>query len=183
MNDTTECQTGFTSSFNISTVVLADVNPSWLSANASISSAAQQVEFPSATSIDHAQVKRLARAVAAILIISVLISFSAIPLTIWKGPFNSYIFPFLAYDTLVLFAAVIIFYSIFRQEVAGAYSPDEIPRKPVLFGYGAWLLVAVFLCRLVTNLVYVLGRCIWSKCKPDKRTYARFVGYSTTPLP
>jgi hypothetical protein len=87
-----------------------------------------------------------------------------------------------------------MFYSIFRQEVAGAYSPVEIPNE-VAFGYGAWFLVAVFLCRLVSNpalIPYFLATVLtgglfllltlWLMLLPKGRPRPRFLGYVTTPL-
>jgi len=47
-----------------------------------------------------------------------------------------------------------MFYSIFRNEVAGAYAaaPEVDPKYwPVSFGLGAWLLAGAFVCRLLSG--------------------------------
>jgi hypothetical protein len=53
-----------------------------------------------------------------------------------------------------------MFYSIFRNEIAGAYAatPNVDPKDwPVSFGLGAWLLAGAFGCRLLSNPILFIG--------------------------
>jgi hypothetical protein len=148
-NKTINCQRNFLHSFNISAATFADIAPSNTS------------EFTNAASINHSLVRRLSDAVGAILILSIILSFSFIPLSLsLESGFSKILLIFLAFDACALFSALCMIYSIFRNEIAGAYAatPNVDPINwPVSFGLGAWLLAGAFGCRLLSNPILFIG--------------------------
>ncbi|KAH8586346.1 hypothetical protein B0O99DRAFT_72994 [Bisporella sp. PMI_857] len=158
-NRTIDCQPKFLHSFNVSAATFADISPSNTSESEASSAALEQ--FTSTTSINHSLVRRLADAVGALLILSVILCFLFIPLSLFLGSgFSGILLIFLIFDACSLFSALCIFYSIFRNEIAGAYAATptlDSNSWPVHFGLGAWLLVGAFGCRLLSNPILFIG--------------------------
>lgn len=76
MNGTVTCEPNFLHSFDISTTIFNDITISNTS-NASSTSTEQYQQFTSTTSINNSLVDRLSTAVGALLILSVILSFSS----------------------------------------------------------------------------------------------------------
>lgn len=162
MNGTVTCEPNFLHSFDISTTIFNDITISNTS-NTSSTSTEQYQQFASTTSINNSLVDRLSTAVGALLILSVILSFFIIPLSLFlESAFSKILLIFLVFDACALFSALCMCYSIFRNEIAGAYAaaPEIDPKYwPISFGLGTWLLASAFVCRLLSNpilfIVYV----------------------------
>jgi hypothetical protein len=154
MNGTVNCEPNFLHAFDIYATIFDDIMASNTS-NASSTSAEQYQQFTSTTSINNTLVYRLSTAVGALLILSVILGFFFIPLSLLlNSAFSKILLIFLVFDACELFSALCMFYSIFRNEVAGAYAaaPGIDPKYwPVSFGLGVWLLASAFVCRLLSN--------------------------------
>jgi hypothetical protein len=153
-NGTVNCEPNFPNAFDISATIFEDIRASDTS-NASSTSAEQYQQFTSPTSINKSLVRRLSAAIGALLILSVILSFSFIPLSLFlDSAFSKILLIFLVFDACALFSALCMFYSIFKNEVAGAYTaaPQVDPKHwPVSFGLGGGLLAIAFVCRLLSN--------------------------------
>jgi hypothetical protein len=154
MNGTVNCEPNFLHAFDISAAIFDDIVASDTS-NASSTSAEQYQQSTSTTSINNSLVYRLSSAVGALLILSVILGFFLIPLSLLlNSAFSKILLIFLVFDACALFSALCMCYSIFRNEVAGAYAaaPGVDPKYwPVSFGLGVWLLASAFVCRLLSN--------------------------------
>ncbi|KAF2180464.1 hypothetical protein K469DRAFT_592335, partial [Zopfia rhizophila CBS 207.26] len=157
---TTNCQRQFPHSFNLTSTTLADISV-LNTTNASTTPSQQYQDYTGTTSINHGLVHRLSTAVSALLILSVILSFLFIPLSIvLESAFSRILLIFLLFDACALLSALCMFYSIFRNEIAPAYeAAPEIKTKdwPVNFGLGAWMLVGAFGCRLLSNPILFIG--------------------------
>ena len=150
-NGTVKCEPGFPNAFDISATVFKDITAS----NASSTSTEQYQQSISKTSINNSLVRSLSSAVGALLILSLMIGFSVIPLSLFlESAFSKILLVFFVFDACALFSSLCMFYSIFTNEVAGAYAAaPEVDQNnwQVSFGVGAWFLPIAFLCRLLCS--------------------------------
>lgn len=177
------CERQFPYSFNISAAVFEDISNS-----SDSNSTAQYERFDSGHAVSEVEAKTFAKALAALLVTSVVLSFLYIvPSLLFDYAWSRWFLPFLAVDAIILVSALGIWFALINRTINGAFlfsSNKEWDSNPARFvGIGSWFLFGALGARLLSSpvlFVIALGLCLLVILFPLFLILCCFAGASET---
>lgn len=155
-NNGTKCIRAFPYNFNLASLIKPDIsNGTEPLIDATYADSTSYSRTP------HDVVAKIALALGILLALSAVIAFITLFTSLLQssGFSGSNLLP-LILDSLILLTCLGLFLAIFVYEIGVNYDtslPIEVPSIVNFIGVGAWLLVAAFGCRLLSNPVLFLG--------------------------
>jgi len=149
-------------------MVLSDISNSTIDRKKDPSSAAAEYNnFAGLTGTQHSTATKISTALGSLLIVSILISFISLALCATrKSGFSDTLLIPLFIDSVVLLACCSLAFTLFMLKifsVSSDYTSDSTALQATV-GIGFWLLIAAFMCRLLSNPVLLLSYLILGAC-------------------